>query len=159
MPKSERLDERRTDSHDALLQLTAEPEGAGRLIARLSYLLAAIALCGCDALLPPFAEQQGDCTLVLRDTREGPVMAAPYRLSLDDAQGGPLVDVLYEADGWAFTTIETTDPAGGRTITGASLESLNGDIHGAVFDRPGMWHIRLSDRRGCVQSFAIEVTL
>ena len=127
------------------------------MIALLGCLIAAIALCGCNALLPT-AEQQGDCRLLLRGP-DGQLMEAPYRVSKTDhdARGGSFA-VVYEADGWGFTTIETTDPDGVRTVSVVLADTLNHDFHGADFDRPGTWRFRLSDRDGCVQSFAVEVT-
>jgi len=120
-------------------------------------LVVAGALCGCGALLQAPTEQQGDCILVLLDN-EGRVLEAPYRISIGEAARNRPVHVVYEAAGWGLTLIETTSPVGRRTSVGIMRDLFNADMHASTFDRAGTWHVRLSDRNGCVQSFDIEVT-
>ena len=120
-------------------------------------LVVAVALSGCGALLPAPAEERGDCTLVLRDSAGG-ILEAPYRISMAESARHRPVHVVYEADGWGVTLIETTSPEGRPTSAGVDPGLFNADMHSSYFEPAGTWHIRLSDRNGCVRSFDIEMT-
>jgi hypothetical protein len=103
------------------------------------------------------AEAEGDCSLALNDF-EGVPLESPYRVLMvaEELGGEATAEIQYVAEGWGATTVETVDPDGARTSTLLSSD-FNDDVELSLFDRPGVWQVRLTDPEGCEAAFSIEV--
>jgi hypothetical protein len=100
---------------------------------------------------------EGDCSLALKDF-EGVPLESPYRVLMvaEELGGEATAEIQYVAEGWGATTVETVDPDGARNSTLLSSD-FNDDVEISLFDRPGVWQVRVTDPEGCEAAFSIEV--